>query len=220
MQANFLNHIVLWIIVWAAVWIPCFFWFKRGATYINRSVFFSLYFTISSVIAILIFKTYISPVLLINSNFPKVAIIVTFGIIIFTYALAPHFLQRPDDLIAKSPSEHFLYLDFRYLAPKIFEIIFQQIMIVALTIMLSQIGLNVVAIVAVFAVLFGFAHVGIFKTDGKFWGWFFTITATISAFIFPVLILKVEYGFVYSFILHLLFYIPSGVIFWTYQPKN
>ncbi len=211
--------LLTWLIIWAVVWVPCFLWFRRGATYINKSIFFSLYFLVASAIPLLIFKKYLLPTVHFGSHFPLWPFVVSYGIILLSYALAPRFFQRPDKLIAKSPSEYFIYLDFRTVLPKTLEVMFQQIMVVALTIRLSQMGYSIGTIIAAFAIFFGVVHLGMFKTDGKFWGSFFTIAAIISAFIFPVLILKFEYGFVYSFIAHLLFYIPTGVLFWIYQPK-
>lgn len=219
MENNLFIFIIVWLTVWAVVWIPAFMLFKREMTYINRWIFFSCYFAIASVLSYFVFKTNLSLIFQYDSNFPWGIIIVGYGIILCSYALAPHFFKRPTELIKKSPSEYFIYLDFRTVLPKTTEIIFQQLLIIALTLRLSQEGYSVGGIIVAFAIFFGVVHMGMFKTDPKFWAWFFTISAVISAFIFPVLILKFEYGFVYSFLIHLLFYIPTGVLFWIWQPK-
>lgn len=121
-------------------------------------------------------------------------------------------LQRPVGFISRFPNQFFLRMDYRYLISKWSEIFFQQILIIALVyIIYFSSTLN---IYLVFLIIFGLSHIPVIYFTNWRWGIYFTVMASISAFIFPVLILKFDYGFIYSFIIHSAFYSLSGLFLW------
>jgi hypothetical protein len=71
-----------------------------------------------------------------------------------------------------------------------------------------------------YAVLFGVPHVALFALSGASLAYatIMTASAFASAAIFPHLILKVRNGFVYTFVLHLLFYFVLVLSIQTWPP--
>ncbi len=111
-------------------------------------------------------------------------------------------------------------MDYKYLFSKSFDILFQQTMVVILTLLLLKNKFSILEIIFLFAFIFGSIHLGQYVYSGKFFGTYYLIFSMVSAIIFPILILKVNYGFVYTYSIHWLFYTLSGVFFWIYENKR
>lgn len=94
-----------------------------------------------------------------------------------------------------------------YFLPKSFEILFQQILILALVLSLAREGLNMRQISLACGALFGGMHLLLFL-DGTLWGSAlrYTVVATLFGLIFPVLILRVRNGLAYSYAVQWLYY--------------
>jgi predicted membrane protein len=131
-----------------------------------------------------------------------------------TYFFSNKFLKRPIRFLEKYSHISYLRLDYRYLISKSFEIFFQQILIVSLVFMLKNNGFDLFWTTIVFAFLFGFGHIPMIRLEKSFFGIFVFIAAIISSFLFPFLILSFQYGFIYTYIAHWLFYTNSGVLYW------
>ena len=110
-------------------------------------------------------------------------------------------------------------MDYKYLASKPFEILFQQIMILILVLLLSKETFSMTETIFYFVLLFGIVHLLGINIAGKIFGTYFLVMSLIGAIIFPILILNVNYGFMYSFIVHVSFYSISSVLFWLYGEK-
>lgn len=119
----------------------------------------------------------------------------------------------PEWLIALYPSEGMLTLGGRYILAKIGDVVFQQFVAGALILTLAAHGVSYPAIVGVFVGLFASAHLYIFRTDGLLWGLYYTTYAALSGFVFPFLILFVSGGIAYAILVHMLFYVLSGIFF-------
>ncbi len=220
-QTQLFFDLMLWFIVWISVWaFFLLYLIKHGISYTKGFWKTSLYFLGAIFLPLIFFGDKINSIVQIDNNFPTFTILATFLFTLVIYYVAPKILKRPNNLIRNSPNAFFLLLDFRYLISKTFEIIFQQVGIIILIVILLELELSLSMIIFMFAILFGGAHIGLFKTEGKFWGSYFFIFSIFSAFLFPILILNVNYGFIYAFIVHWIFYIISGVVFWIYEPRN
>lgn len=94
-----------------------------------------------------------------------------------------------------------------YFLPKSIEILFQQLLVVALVLTLSAQGYSLRRISLSCAVLFGAAHILLAFGDVP-WGYVarFAILASIFGLAFPYLILRVPNGFGYSYVTHWAYY--------------
>jgi len=119
----------------------------------------------------------------------------------------------PEWLIALYPGEGMLTLGERYILAKIADVAFQQLIAGVLILTLFTAGVSYPAIVGVFIGLFAAAHLYIFRTDGLLWGLHYTTYAALSGFAFPFLILFVPGGIVYATLIHMFFYVFSGIFF-------
>ena len=110
----------------------------------------------------------------------------------------------PPDLVVATPA---------YFLPKSIEILFQQLLIVALVLALAVRRNSIRTISIICAVAFGSAHV-LLALGGVPTGYVirFMISAAAFGFIFPYLILRVPNGLAYSYALHWTYYALSAVL--------
>ncbi len=120
---------------------------------------------------------------------------------------------RPEWLLAFSPEEGMLTLGERYIIAKIADVVFQQLIAGAMILTLATSGVAYPTIVGVFVVLFAAAHLYLFRTAGMFWGIYYTTYAALGGFAFTFLIIFVQAGIVYAILIHMLFYVLSGILF-------
>lgn len=129
-------------------------------------------------------------------------------------------LKRPTEFIERNPHQSFILLDYRYFLAKGCEILFQQSIVVLLALLLAQAGFSLITIMFLFAIIFSVAHVPLIFYDKTFWGWYYTAFSFIAGFIFPPLILSVNFGFLYALLIHWSFYALGGILFWFYNQAN
>jgi len=100
-----------------------------------------------------------------------------------------------------------------YFLPKSIEILFQQLLVVALVLTLATQGYSIRAIAISCALLFGCTHI-LLGFGGVPLGYVirFMVSATIFGFCFPYLILKVRNGLAYSYMIHWLYYAVSVML--------
>lgn len=110
----------------------------------------------------------------------------------------------PPDLVVATPT---------YFLPKSIEILFQQLLIVALVLALAARHHSIRAISVICAAAFGSTHV-LLALGGVPTGYVFRFMASAAAFgfIFPYLILRVPNGLAYSYALHWAYYALSAVL--------
>ncbi len=94
-----------------------------------------------------------------------------------------------------------------YFLPKSFDILFQQILILALVLSLAREGFTLRHISLACGALFGGVHV-LLMFDAVGWSYVvrFAVVATLFGLIFPVLILRVRNGLAYSYAVHWFYY--------------
>lgn len=119
----------------------------------------------------------------------------------------------PAWLATLAPRQGMLTLGERYILAKIADVTFQQLIAGALILTLATAGMSYPAIVGIFVVLFAGAHLYLFQTSGFIWGLYYTTYAALGGFAFPFLILFVPGGIIYAILVHMLFYVVSGVFF-------
>lgn len=120
---------------------------------------------------------------------------------------------NPEWLLALFPGQGMLTLGERYILAKIADVVFQQLIAGAMILTLVNGGVPYPTIVGVFVALFALAHLYLFRTSGMFWGIYYTTYAALGGFAFTFLITFLPDGIVYAILIHMLFYVLSGMLF-------
>jgi hypothetical protein len=100
-----------------------------------------------------------------------------------------------------------------YFLPKSIEILFQQLLVVALVLALSAQRYSIRTISIYCALVFGASHI-LLAFGGVPWGYVirFMVSAAAFGFVFPYLILRVPNGLAYSYVIHWAYYAASVVL--------
>lgn len=212
--------LIIWLFMWFFGWAGWYLIPKNKRDYIKNYLIVSFYFLIVSLIMIYIFRDSLDS-LVKNLSFFPIIIVLVFSLINFlAFFLTNKYILKPIEFIEKYSKVHFLHMDYRYLLSKSFEIFFQQILIISLVFILNTNGFNIFWITFIFMCLFGFAHIPMLKIGEGLFGLLILIASIFSSFLFPYLILNFEYGYVYTFILHWLFYTNTGILFWIIKSRQ
>lgn len=212
------------ILVWVSLWFITFGLLsvltKKGITYTQRYGWLIIFFLGCTSLAFFYFWKTVSKVMVKFMATPFIILLFVSILAIMVYYFSHKHLRRPTKLIEKYPHQFFIKMDYRYLLSKSFDILFQQVMIVILVLWLAQRGFSLSEITPWFVVLFGGIHLLALPLAGKIFGTFYLIASLFGAILFPMLILTVQYGFVYSYVVHFLFYTVSAVFFWLFAEKR
>ena len=214
-----LPNLITWAVLWLASWAIFFGFVYKRVDYIKHFAWTASYFLVTAVITIVIFKEHILEVV---QNFVLIPIVVLIVIIvthIWLYSYLLKNFKKPAEYFEKYPKRTFLQIDFRRMISKSMDLFAQQIFIVLLALFLKDAGLTLGQIIIAFALIFGAVHAPLIIFERGWPLWFFTIFSILSAVIFPILILRVNYGFVYSYIVHWTFYTLMAIVFWILHPK-
>ncbi len=109
-----------------------------------------------------------------------------------------------------------------YFMPKMAEILLQQILVAVLVLKLFERLQSLYLTIIWYSVIFGGGHVLLFAfTDASSeHATFMTLGALASSFVFPYLLLRVRGGFLYTYTIHVLFYIGLALILHTWPPPG
>ncbi len=113
-----------------------------------------------------------------------------------------------------SPAIDFLVATPWYFLPKSVEILVQQTLIAALILALFRHYRDLRAVIVGYAIIFGGAHILFFAfgTTLNSYAFAMTIGSILSALIFPYVILRVPSGFVYSYMIHVTYYLVFALL--------
>ncbi len=182
----------------------------------KRYVITSGYFLVTSLLVLYNYRLYFKPLLQPVGVTPWAILVGLFVLNPLVYWYARKKLKRPTSFIDRNHDQNFIKLDYRYLVSKTFEIIFQQTCIIVLVSLFAQAGYSMFIIMLLFCLFFSVSHVPLFLTSRRRWACYYIVSSALAGFIFPPLILRVPSGYIYSFIVHWIFYISAGVGFWVY----
>ena len=183
-------------------------------SFADAPVWSFFYFSAWALLAALLFPSEVAEL------FSQVSILGYIALVFFLVVVSPILYRmartqsgRPEWLATLFPDEGMLTLSERYILAKDADVIFQQFVVGAMILVLARGGVPYPAVVGVFVALFAAAHLYIFRTDGLAWGLYYTTYAALAGFAFPFLILFVPEGIVYAIMIHMLFYVLSGIFF-------
>ncbi|MCX6820175.1 MAG: hypothetical protein NT019_02780 [Candidatus Adlerbacteria bacterium] len=131
------------------------------------------------------------------------------------------FLPAVNGLLA-APYTDILFATPWYFLPKAAEILLQQLLIAVLVLELSFRLRSLKQVVLGYAVCFGLIHVFLFLFTGApvLYATIMTSAALLSASVFPYLILRVRGGFVYAYVIQLVFYILLAMFLHAWPPPG
>ena len=206
------RYLVVWLILWILSWVGFLYIRDFGIGYVNGFWISALYFFIASAIIIFFFKKDFHPLV---KNFEYLPIFILLCSIILSFLIYDTtniYFQKPIDVIGNYDFTEFIGLESSYLVPKLMNILFQQTLMVLLVSFFIKLKIPTKEMIVSIVLVFSIAHAWLFVTEGFFPGVFYFTASIAAAITFPLLIRKVNYGFVYSYTIHYLFYVLSGFI--------
>lgn len=209
--------ILVWVLCWVVIKGVFYIFSNRGYLYIQQYKLITIYFILSSTSVYWLFQ---KDILFLVSQITSKDISL---LSIFLTCIAGVYLISPIVFTHKQLAANALALtkmDLRYLFAKSFEIVFQQLLIIALVSILMQFGITNLLIYITFSLLFGILHLPLMRIRGKRFGIYFSLAAFISGFLFPYLILHFLSGYIYSYMLHWGFYIITGILYNVLKKKK
>jgi len=219
MPINIILNVIIWLVAWIAIRLIFENFSRKGKSFTDDYVKTSLFFLFISIFTVIIFRQMFANYLVNFSITPVVLLVILFAADAFTYQIMnSKYDCRNKFAKAKSPNAY-LSMDYRYLIAKTLDILYQQLLIFVLVMILASTNLIPALIILLFAILFVAAHIISLRILGSFFGKYFIVASLAAGLIFPTLILYVNTGLVYSFLVHWIFYTLSGVFFWIFM-KN
>jgi len=208
-----------WLFLWIILWSIFLFIRKETMTNPQGYLLTSAYFLFSSVLIILIFKDYLKFVIPKKRSItPFIALLLSIALsFVIYYHLTINF-QIPEEisfLMESTIKDHFS-LQGNFIIHTFFEVLFQQTLIILLTGFFTiKMKLSMKKTLIYFLLVFGTLHLIGLSVSGVY-GSIFLIASIFASLIFPYIIARIEYGFVYSYIIHFLFHTLIGPILWIY----
>ena len=187
---------------------------KFHVSFADAPVYSLFYFSAWSAILALLFPT------LVHKLFSYVTLIDYLGVTFLLLIVFPALFHttrkqsgRAEWLVRLSPGEGMLTLGEQYILAKIGDVVFQQLVAGVMILSLMANGVSYPVTVGIFVALFAAAHLYIFRTSGMFWGIYYTTYASLGGFVFTFLITFIRNGIAYAIVVHMLFYVLSGLLF-------
>ncbi|HEY6020255.1 MAG TPA: hypothetical protein VIY48_10235 [Candidatus Paceibacterota bacterium] len=190
-------------------------------SYNNAPFIIATYFFIWFLIATTGFRSVLRALLFENRLWVYAATILAMGIVLPALLVQLSQLPIPYAAEASRYSDLFFATPW-YFLPKVADILLQQTLVATIILALSEHIRSIKNISLAYAALFGGAHVVLFMLSDAPTAYAAMMTggAILSAAAFPYLILKVRNGFVYTFSLHLLFYLLLVLVLHTWPPVH
>ncbi|MEZ4413898.1 MAG: hypothetical protein R2910_12995 [Gemmatimonadales bacterium] len=207
-------------LLWLAGWGVSFGLIRHRVTYLTHPLLTSCSFLLFALLVVTRFRPWLEPLGQTVTASSVTVVLAAVALTVAVYALAPRWLPKPDDLIARHPEEFYLPMQYRYLVPKSFEILFQQLIIVVLTLRLAATGLPLPAVVLAFLGCFALLHLPMLLLVQRQVGIAYNLASLTLAAIFPILILRVPSGVVYSYAAHWFFYTLAALAAWIYAGRS
>ena len=206
------KKIILWVLAWMLVTtISNLILIRNGFTYAKSPEIITPYFLFFSFVGFYYYdlKTKLSHF----ANYTKQGFFIA-GVFILTMLIC-HFIKEllplGPEVLQRIPENKLELPQFsnNFMISKFAEIIFQQTYILALLQTLKSHSDNDLKTVRVFTIFFTLIHVPLVVILG--WqAFYFIIPSFFAGFIFSYLLLRYRYGLVFSFAVHIGFYIALG----------
>lgn len=206
--------ITIWLLLWLLTWVIYYLLSNRKMDYSVNWKKTSVFFFVFSILQIAVFYKDLGIAIGRGSLAgPILVFVIVFAAAMLIYKnikiLIPYYKNAFED----DGTIHFAKFDFRYLCSKSFEILYQQIAVALLCSWLYKSNLNILYIIILFAIFFSLGHLPLLFYAKKRVALYFFVSAWAGSIVFPILILDVDWGIIYSYSSHWCFYIFSGLLF-------
>jgi hypothetical protein len=211
------TEIVLFLICWYSLWIPIVYsrhFLKKD--YLSDPTLFSILFGISTVGFFYIGQRWFS-----------VGAVSYRDVIIFSIFLLSFILwfynssskAFPVDNGQEHVPEHAQWsiFDERYIAPKFMEVLFQELFVSGLITILINYDISLMSIILGFSVIFSIMHMPLFLFHSWQWSTFYTVSAFLSAIVFPLSVFLFRYSFFVNISIHWIYFLIAGVVYLHYR---
>ncbi len=203
-----------WMLAWFVAWGCYYALLSHEVNYISHPVGTAVYFLSAAAVVLVVYKdlflTYRA--LLKPASWTVPGLTLAVGLVI--YVALPLVLVPPHTLMVKNQDMFFLHLDLRYLFSKLFDILFQQVLVFLLIALLLRRNVSLRSISFLCCGLFGIVHLYLLRQNGLALGGYFVLFSMAAGLTFPFLIVRCRTGLAYTSSLHLLFYVITGGVCW------
>jgi hypothetical protein len=202
---------------------------RLNLAYTDRPLSFAVYFLLCSLVGVWLFRAdFAMAPIKSNLVIPVLILLGTFLLTVAIYASGKRRIPEVAPLLQQYGSifNKWVTLDYRYLAAKSSEVLYQQVCIVLEVLVLRTMFSSPLALALLFASLFGVLHLFIYVY------WYrkklvpgssvivISIFSFLGGLVMPLLILLVPFGFIYSFCVHELYYPVVGTGFRFYLGRS
>ncbi len=203
-----------WVLAWFVAWGVYYALIAHEVNYISYPLGTAVYFLSATAVVLVLYKDLFLAYkdLLTSASWVIPGLALAAGLA--SYVVLPLVLSPPYALMVKNHDMFFLHLDVRYLFSKLFDIVFQQVLIFLLIALLLRRKLSLKHISLLCCGLFGLVHLFLLKQNGLALGGYFVLFSMAAGLTFPFLIVRHRTGLAYTSALHLLFYVVTGAVCW------
>lgn len=192
-----------------------------GIGYNEYPIAIALYYGVWFVVSLVWFKDLLSHIRFERRASIYAVSCIGFGLIAwaaFEYLATRGTLEGPP----LAPYTDMLFATPWYFLPKSVEILVQQTLIAALVLALHSHVRSMTRLSAIYAITFGGTHFVLYALSGAPtpYALVMTLGATASSLIFPRLIVEVKSGFLYAYMIHVLYYILFVLLTRTWPPPG
>jgi len=188
---------------------------RRGISYTEHFEITTLYFVCVGILIAALFWREVSHVVPAFSIIPFVFVAAFLFALILISIVVPKYVRTPVAYFTTYPDRYYLKLDWRRVISKSADIAAQQVFIVVLVVGLKDAGLTLPVLILYFFLLFALLHVPLIASERGRWPSLVFAGAVVAfSLLFPPLILFVPYGFIYTFLIHWIFYMTLALTFY------
>jgi hypothetical protein len=206
--------LALWSALWCLSWGGFYALVDFGVNYLSSPFLTALYFFAACLASSAVFRDLLACrerdiCRTAHLIFPAASVALGIGV----YALLGTLRPAAALLSSAQPDMFFLSSDPWYFVPKAFDVLFQQVLVLALALLLSRGGLSLNRVSLICLGLFGGAHLFLVAKNGLILGGYFLVASMAAGWYFPRLMLLRPWGIACTYSLHVLFYVGTNALF-------
>jgi len=203
------NSCFVLVICWAAFRYHT----VKNISYIKDCKKVSFLFLLSSLLLFFLYFSFLKQFFLKFTVAPFLFLFLFYLLLIGAYRIMQSHLN--EKLIKKNEAKRMYWtsMSYRYIVSKSFNILFQQMGVLCVVALLKDLAFSYFSIMLLFAFAFGITHIYLYrKKIISLIAEIFIPASFLGGFIFPLILLNVSYGIVYTYMIHWSFYLFFGVL--------
>lgn len=195
--------IVLQFLGWGGFFLLRFF----GINYLDSYLITTIYFILLIGLFIYLFKDEIKPGIYLPSRVQILLVILLYFFLLLFYSILDN-IPKISSILDVNPGLYVLITENVYILTKSLEIFYQQITIAILVFLLNfRLNLTTKKITHIFTTVFVLLHLFNLLYMPLIFAIIFILGSFVAGLVFPKMIIKNRDGFIYTYLLHWLFYV-------------